>query len=190
MISAAISAIFGFFRGNPVALKALGVLCLVFAITVSYNKWADHYIERGIAQEKARRDKIDADNKYKADAALAEANKKVEVAEQKLADASLKIAQKETELQHVKTDNQIMQSDLIAKRKRLSVLVSSSDPAGNSKDSTTGPVDQGAKVTAELDGQVAANLVELVGIGDQAIIRLNACIEKYEKVEEIVNSAK
>lgn len=183
-----ITGILMFFRLNPIAGKVLFAAFLAISIMISFNKCADHYIDRGIAQERSRRDKIDADNKAKTEAALEQANSKVKNAEKALADVSLKIAQREMELQHVKTDNEILQSDLISKRKRLSVLLASGDSAGNGKDTSAGYVGKGSKVAAELDPAVAANLVELAGVGDQAIIRLNACIEKYEKAESIVNS--
>ncbi len=182
------SSILGFFKANPMLLKLLGVIVIVITLIVAYNQKANSLINQGVAQESARRDKIDEARKAASDKALAASNGRVRVAEQQLAESSLKTARQETELQHVKTDNQLMQSSLIARDKRLRVLIASSDSTGDSESASAGQVGKRAKVTAELDGAVAANLVSLIGIGDQAIIRLNACIDAYDAVEKAVNS--
>ncbi len=182
------SSILVFFKANPMLLKLLGVIAIVITLIVAYNQKANSLINQGVAQESARRDKIDEARKAASDKALAAANGRVRVAEQQLAESSIKTARQEMELQHVKTDNQLMQSSLIARDKRLRVLIASSDSAGNSQNPSAGQVGKGTSTTAELDGAVAANLVSLIGIGDQAIIRLNACIDAYDAVEKAVNS--
>lgn len=43
---------------------------------------------------------------------------------------------------------------------------------------------------AELDGQVSEALISITNEGDQAIVELNSCIDRYNQVREIVSGNK
>lgn len=179
------------FELNPLLIKALAGIALVVLVIVAYNKWSGHYFDAGVKEESDRRDKIDLQKEMAANAALRVENAKTRAAERKLSEALATISNQQTELQHVKTDNQLMQSSLIARDKRLSVLLARPDnSAGQDHSPAVAIVDQGTQATAELDGTVAANLVALVGAGDEAIVRLNACVDAYDSVATAINTDK
>jgi prophage endopeptidase len=43
---------------------------------------------------------------------------------------------------------------------------------------------------AELDGQVSQALIAITNDGDQAIVQLNSCIDRYQQIREIVSGNK
>lgn len=170
---------------NPIAVKALAAVALIAGLVIGYIAWHHYVFQQGVEQEKGRRDRIDAKNAALAQTVLAAANERVRLAQAKVAEVMQKLSDKQKELSDAKAVSSALQSDLLASRKRLSVLVTtrSNGAAEQAPGSATAGVDQGAEVTAELNPEVAAGLVELVSEGDQAIARLGACISAYEAVE-------
>lgn len=170
---------------NPLAVKAIAIIVLAATLIGGYAAWHHHVFEQGVTQEKDRRDKIDAQNTAKAQAELLALNAKMRALQTELTTAMADLAVKQQELQNAKAESDRYQSDLRAGRERLRVLVAgrSACPSGPAAGSGTAAVDQGASVTADLDPEVAGNLVWLTTEGDTAIRRLNGCITAYDAVK-------
>jgi prophage endopeptidase len=66
---------------------------------------------------------------------------------------------------------------------RLSIPVS---PQAGCTVSATGD----GQARAELDGQVSEALIAITNDGDQAIVQLNSCIDRYNQIKEIVSGNK
>ncbi len=135
-----------------------------------------------IAQKKiddAAREKLDA------------ANEQVRKAQENLNAVQSRMSDLQKELDDAKTSAAVLQSDLASGRKRMRVLIAASQSCGTQQgqSTTVGQVDNGTQVTADLDPGVAAGLVGITKRGDEAIARLNACIDKYEAVMQAVNNA-
>lgn len=121
---------------------------------------------------------------------LADANEKVRVAQAWVTEVMQRISDKQKEVNDAKAVSDSLRADLLASRKRLSVLVTAHKDSGaeHGENTAAAGVDQGAVFAADLSPEVAANLTELATEGDQAITRLNACIRAYEVAEKAANS--
>lgn len=180
---------------NPLApylgiIKIVAIFALVGGLIAGYFAWHHHIFEQGVTQEKDRRDKIDAENTIKAQATLAAANEKVRVAQAALTETMAQLSDKQTELHNAQIASNAYQSDLLASRKRLSVLVTTHQSSGAKQTDGTAvaSMDQGATFTEDLAPTVARNIEGLRLNENDAITRLNACIAAYEAVERAVNS--
>jgi hypothetical protein len=164
---------------------AIAALCILSAgAALAYRA---HLIDSGIAIEAARRDKIDVERDREAKTSLADANVRVLNAQANLDGAMASLSKLQSELTHEQANSAALQSDLVAGRRRLSVAITGTcRPAQTEQTAgaTATGVDSGAAATAELDPAAAAGIARLIGEGDQAISRLNACIEAYDAVKE------
>lgn len=127
-------------------------------------------------RERAARDKIDA---------------QIMTVQKALNAANDAVATLQGELDHEKTVSSDYQRRLAAGEQRLSVLVRQrpTDPAHPAPDGeTAGGLGSQPSYTAELDPAVAAGLVGLTSEGDVAIIRLNACILRFDALKAAVDS--
>jgi predicted nucleic acid-binding Zn-ribbon protein len=170
---------------NPIAIKAIAGLLLAVALIGGYKTWEHHIFEQGVAQEKARRDKIDADNTIKAQDELAALNAKVRQAQSELASARDRLASLETELQHEKDTSADYQRRLAAGTERMRVLTIQRKAADTGPAAGTAPaaVDPGAEVVADLAPSAGAAIERLRLNENSAVIRLEACINAYDAVK-------
>jgi len=60
---------------------------------------------------------------------------------------------------------------------------------GSELSSGSGPTSGGDKGYTELDPRTAGNLVALTHRGDDAIRRLNTCVDAYNNIKEVINKA-
>lgn len=163
---------------------AVGLLALSLWAGI---EWHDHTVfNRGVAQESARRDQIDAANSAKAIAEQARLNKLLAAAQAELNTAIANLSQLQTELDHEKQVSSQRQADLLAGRERLRVLVratSQADPAGHAQGAPAAAVDSGTEVIADLAGTTASAIDQLRTEHNEAVTRLNACIQAYDAVQ-------
>lgn len=154
--------------------------------------WHDHRVfSRGVAQESARRDVIEAAISAKANSERAHLNILLAAVQAELNSEKANVAKLQTELDHAQTSNTTLQSDLAAGRQRLRVAlaVRAAGPAGSAEGAPAGGLDSQPGATADLDPQAASRVAELTGEGDAAIIRLNACILRYDALKQAVDAA-
>lgn len=149
--------------------------------------WHDHKVfDRGVAQEKTRRDAIDAANSAKAEAERTRLNKLLASAQAELNSAIANLNQLKTELDHEKLVSSQRQADLLAGRERLRVLVRTerqADPSGHAQGASTSNMDQGTEVVADLAGTTAIAIDRLRTEHNEAVSRLDACIQAYDAVK-------
>lgn len=149
--------------------------------------WHDRTVfDRGVAQESARRDQIDRANSAKALAEQARLNKLLATAQAELNTAIANLSQLQTELDHEKQVSSQRQADLLAGRERMRVLVratSQADPAGHAQGAPAAAVDTGTEVIADLAGTTASAIDQLRTEHNEAVTRLNACIQAYDAVQ-------
>lgn len=124
-------------------------------------------------------------NSDRADKELARLNDRVRVVQAALDGARAFVAQLQKEMTDEKAASDDLQRRLRAGDVRLSVLTRQrpADQAQSPGSTAVGRLDQEPAVESDLDQEVAANLVGLTSEGDQAIIRLAACIIRYDKVK-------
>lgn len=145
-----------------------------------------HLVHLGVAQESTRRDAIDRQRDAQAKAELAVLNARIAAQQAELDQAIAHVNQLKSDLDHEQANSTALQADLAAGRRRMSVAITGTcHPAQAEQGASpaTADVDPGAKATADLDPEAAAGLTRLVGEGDSAIIRLNACIQAYDAVK-------
>jgi hypothetical protein len=162
---------------------AIAMLCVLTALgALAYRA---SLIRHGVAIESGRRDAVDAENARQAKAALATLNTQVKAAQGKLTAAIADLAQLKTELDNEKTASAVLQSDLAAGRRRLSVLTRprKADPAGHDQAAGTAAMDPRGDVTADLSPRVASDLEWLRQTRNDAIGGLHACITAYDAVK-------
>lgn len=87
--------------------------------------------------------------------------------------------------QNAATKSQKLDSDIAAGTLRLRIPTTSSSELS----SGSGPASGGDKGYAELDPRTAGNLVALTHRGDDAIRRLNTCVDAYNNIKEVINKA-
>lgn len=146
-----------------------------------YKQGEDAANARATAREKANSDLADAELK-KINAKLAQ--KQIELT---AAIADLARLQKENDDE--KINSAALQSDLLAGRKRLSVLVRQrpADPTQPPDNSCPAQVDSGATVSADLAERPAAAIEWLRSTREEAINRLDACVAAYDSSRKAVN---
>ena len=164
-----------------IAAYALLAAVIVFA-ALSYRS---HLIGTVVAQEKSRRDAIDAANTARANAELATLNGKLRVAQALLDQAIIDLNTKKQELQHEQDQSLDYQRRLAAGTDRMSVLVRERRiaQAGSLAGSAIAGVDQDTYVVQDLAEQSAVAIERLRANENAAIDRLNACIVAYDAVE-------
>jgi len=173
-----------------IQIKALvAALALVgFAVL---GVWYHHHVfEEGVAQESARRDKIDAINKAKAENELAKSNERVDQAQKQLDYSREQLSGAFKDLENEKSKSAAYQSDLAAERVRYTVLVKQHN-ASQTKDTAspgTGSLDQVSYVEADLSGSAAVSIERLRLNENSAVMRLNACIASYDAVKKAADS--
>lgn len=149
--------------------------------------WHDRVVfNRGVAQESARRDQIELANEAKAMAERNRINVKLAATQAELNIAIANLSQLQTELDHEKQVSSQRQADLLAGRERLRVLVratSQADPAGHAQGAPAAAVDSGTEVIADLAGTTASAIDQLRTEHNEAVVRLNACIQAYDAVQ-------
>ena len=87
--------------------------------------------------------------------------------------------------QNAATKSQKLDSSIASGALRLRIPTTSSSelPSGS------GPASGGDKGYTELDPRTAGNLVALTHRGDDAIRRLNTCVDAYNNIKEVINKA-
>lgn len=169
----------------PLLYKVIGIGLMIAALFAAYGAWHHHIYQSGVDAENTRWLKIESDAKAKAESVLAVSNGKVKALQAILDDTQSKLTAKLKGLQDAKVTAASLTSDLRSGAKRMSVRASA--PAGCPTGSLEGsaPVndDHGTEITADLDPALAADIANDYATGDQAIMRLNACIESYDAVK-------
>jgi hypothetical protein len=170
----------------PLHWKVAGAVVLGVALLAGAAWYRQHLVEEGRAHERQLHELADERAARAAAAALASANEKV-AAKQAVLDAALNsIAEREGELHAQENRTAALRSDLVTGRKRLPVAAAcpGSHPAAADQGGAAAGLDPQPAAAAELDPQAAGRVVELTGTGDNAIVRLNACIAAYDAVEK------
>jgi TRAP-type C4-dicarboxylate transport system permease small subunit len=173
-------------------LEALAIAALCVTVAGGLMAWGSHRHAQGVAQEKARRDLIDAANDARAKIALAQLNGQVLAARMLLAQAQQRVGELQQEKDNVQTANAALQSDLAAGRQRLRVALAATGqaaPSGPGADPAARGLDTQPGATADLEPEAARRTAELTGEGDSAIIRLNACIVAFDAAKSAVDAA-
>ena len=179
------------FHGRSTMNKQRGVIAEIYLyglalIALSAAVWGlHHYVyQQGYDAAEAKWQKINADATIGADEKLAEKNAEVRKAQSELTAFMASLADKQKELNDAKATSAALQSDLAAGRVRLRVLTTSHalNRAGQDSGPAAAAVDTGAEVTEDLAPSVAAGLERLRANENEAIDRLNGCIEAYEAV--------
>lgn len=176
---------------NPLLIKGLAGLALAIALVAGYFAWEGRVFQRGVTQEKDRRDKIDRETTIASQAKLAEANEKVRVAQQSLVDALSQIDAKNMELKNARKNLDELRADLRSGAQRLSIAVAScSGGAARSNDGAGTPSGTGAEARAELLPETAASLIDIVRDANEEVRRTNECIDRYEAIRAAINEIK
>lgn len=164
---------------------AIVVLCL--ASVASALWYREHLINAGVAMESHRRDTIDVERDRQAKAALDDANSRVRSAQANLDGAMNTLAKLQTELTHEQANSAVMQSDLAAGRRRLSVAITGACHAAPDRHDQSAPAagldPASGPATASLDGRAAADLEWLRQTRNDAIVGLQACTAAYDAVK-------
>jgi hypothetical protein len=167
-------------------IAAAGAAAAVIGGLLAYQH---HLVEQGRAQADARHALADAARERAAYKAVALANSQVAERQAALDAALAALADRERDLHEQQRHNAAVQSDLAAGRVRLPVaaICPGSHPAVQGEGGAAAGLDPQPAAAAELDPQAAGRLVELTGTGDDAIVRLNACIVAYDAAAKAVN---
>jgi hypothetical protein len=152
--------------------------------------WHDHVVfERGVAQERAHRDGLDAAATAKAEAERARLNARLALAQGQL-DAALAAVEKlKSERDHEQAVSLDRQQRLLAGVERERVLIrvttgaGTPGTAGPAQGAGAAPVDPGRAVGASLDGRVASDLEWLRQTRSDALAGLRACVASYDAVK-------
>jgi hypothetical protein len=166
----------------PPAWRALAGGLVAMAVMGALLGYRLQLIDMGRKEEAARHAQADAERARVASAALTAANAKVADRQAALDAALLQLADRGKELYDQQTRVAALQSALAAGRVRLPVAATcpGGRPAGTGQDPAAAGLDPQPAPAAELDPAAAGRLVQLTGTGDDAIIRLNACIAAYD----------
>lgn len=172
---------------NPLLLKGLAGLLLFSAVTAGLAGLHHHVFGQGVAQEKARRDKIDAANTIAAQTELAGLNAKLRSAQSDLTKAIESLSVNQMELSNEKSISAARQSALLSGAARERVLVRARSErvvgeTGSVGSAAVAAVGQGASDEEDLDPGVAAGLERLRANENSAVDRLNACVSAYDAV--------
>lgn len=174
--------------GVPMWLAKLALLGLLAGGAVLYHH---HVYKQGEDAADARAAVREKANSDRAKAALAELNEKLAKKQADLDTVVADLARTGWELSNEKRDSAALQSDLLAGRKRLSVLVRQrpADPAKPPDAACPAQVDSGATFSADLAERPAASLEWLRSTREEAIDRLDACTKLYDAARKAVNDA-
>jgi len=162
-------------------LARIGAVVLALGLMYGMGYWRGH-ASNATTVTQLRSDMRAAD--VAADAVLKAANGRTRDVQRKLDATISNLNNLQGEFNATHSQNDQLRVDLAASRKRLSVAIApgSCGATGHGAGAAVAAVDTRTPIAAELDPTVAANLVELTDIGDQAIRRLNACIAAYDAV--------
>jgi len=171
--------------------KIGGAVILCGVVVAGANHYKNSLIERGVAQESARRDLIDEKNRNTAQAALIALNKQILIAKNQLAEAQEQLSKLQTEAQSAQTESLIRESALRSGAERMRITViqhNATAAAGPDGDSSITAVDTGTRVVEDLPPEIAGDLESLRRNENTAIDRLNACIVAYDAVKAAIEA--
>lgn len=167
---------------------AAGALLVAMAIGAALAYRA-HLVDEGRDAADAHHAQLDAVREKAASGALAAANLTIAAKQAALDAATAALADRERDLHEQQTRATALQSDLAAGRVRLPVAArcAGGGAAGKGQIVSAAGLDPQPAIAAELDPQAAVRLSQLTGTGDDAIVRLNACIVAYDAAVKAVN---
>jgi hypothetical protein len=177
------------------AAKLAGITALVLGLWAALA-WHDHHVfAQGVAQEKVRRDAIDAADNAKAEAERLRLNQLVAQAQAKLDAARVRVDQLQAEVDHEKTISADRQQRLLAGTERERVLIrtipgpSQTGADGQTAGATARPMDSGSGPTsATLDPRVASALEWVRATRNAALDGLQGCIIRYDALKTAVDA--
>jgi hypothetical protein len=165
--------------------KLAATAALIIGLLVGYQRWHHHVYQQGYttADTADRALMKAADDAAKAKVALL--NGQVALAQKSIDETKKALDVAEKELGDAKVYENDLESKLRSGARRLSVLVSANQacPAGPPQGAAPAGVDNGAEVRADLDPNAAAEITGATDTGDDAIRRLNGCIQAYDAVK-------
>lgn len=176
----------------------LALIGVVLAALVAGATWYHHSVfSDGQAAQKLVDDKVIAQMKNDQQVADAKARDALDVANAALREKQKQLdetiysitTQHHKELTDANNKNAALASDLNAGRLRLSIATTGSacnqTPGTTGAGSVTGNLGQGR---TELVPETAAALVRIATDGDRSVRKLNACIDSYNAVKNLINS--
>lgn len=169
---------------------------LVAVVLAGAAAWHAHAVSSahhaGVVQESERRDAIDARNTAAANTALHEANEHVRALQATLADLQARLSHLSQENENAKIADARRHADLLAGRDRMRVDVQPAArdlaQAGSAAGAAAAGVDPEPAAQYDLSPAAAAGLDAIRGEHNEAVRRLGACIEAYDKVKAAVDA--
>jgi hypothetical protein len=177
------------------AAKLAGIAALVLGLWAALA-WHDHRVfAQGVAQEKSRRDVLDAASSAQAEAERLRLDRLVAQAQAQLDAARARVDQLQAEVDHEKTISTDRQQRLLAGTERERVLIraipgpSQAGAGGQAASATAGAVDSGSGASsATLDPRVASDLEWVRATRNTALDGLQACIIRYDALKTAVDA--
>lgn len=169
---------------------AIAALCVVAAGAALLYR--SHLVDVGVAQESARRDQVDHDRDVQAKAERDRLNGIIATKQAALNAALAKVDQQGKEISDAQAHSAVLQSDLAAGRRRLSVAITGAchpNPDGHDQGTAAAELDSaGGPAIASLDGRAAADLEWMRQTRNDAIVGLQACVVAYDAVKAATDS--
>lgn len=152
--------------------------------------WHDHTVfDRGVAQERTRRDAIDARASAAAQAEKSRLDQQLAQTQAQLDAAIAAVAHLQSELDHEQAVSVDRQQRLLAGTERERVLIraiaapGAAGAAGPAAAAGPAGLDPGGAIAADLDGRAASDLEWVRQTRNDALKGLRACIASYDAVK-------
>lgn len=153
--------------------------------------WLHHHVyHQGEVAADTRNAAMNKTNSDRANAERDKLNAQISIVQSSLDEATSAVSVLQEQLKNEKANSSDYQHRIAVGEQRLSVLVRQrpADPNQAPESGTVGGLGAQPSVTADLDPAVGAGLIGLTSEGDVAIIRLNACILRFDALKAAVDS--
>lgn len=174
----------------PLSWKIGATLALCGALWGGYAYWHHKVYQSGykaaeaVGKENMRKANVDAELTLKT------ANDKVSLKQSALDEAIAKLSAKEKDYRDEQVKSTAYQRSLADGTVRMRILTTANQNCNAGQNQNAGVVGVGAlsETLADVPARIAANLDRLRSNENEAITRLNACVESYETVRATVNA--
>lgn len=174
----------------PLSWKIGAALVLCSALWVGYAYWHHEVYQDGYDVAEALYKKREAKATSDALAEKGKLDSSVKLKQAELDSALSKLSSKEKEYRDEQIKSSAYQRDLAAGNKRLRVLTTANPncSAGKNQGGVAAGVGNASETLADLPPRIAANLDRLRSNENEAIRRLDACVDAYEAVRAAANA--